>query len=100
MPAWHPDYDNIRKAIDLFEEISLNNNDKMAKNELAEKKIKLNQFAGRALDSQSEFRVEMSANSLYFPVKLYIFNNLIIITKVERILSFQEERKYLSIYLN
>ena len=47
------DYSHIQQAIVLFEDISLNNNDKMAKMELAEKKVKLNQIAGRALDSHS-----------------------------------------------
>lgn len=32
MPTWHKDYKEIKKAIDVFEEISLNNNDKMARN--------------------------------------------------------------------
>lgn len=61
----------------------------MVKIELAEKKVKLNQLAGKGFDNHSEFKAEMSANCLYFPVKLYIFNNLIVVAKVERILSFQ-----------
>ena len=100
MPVWHIDYGQVQQAEAIFQEISLNNNDKMARLELAEKKIKLNELAGRALDNHSEFRVEMTANCLYFPVKLYIFNNLVIVTRVERLLGFQEERKYLTIYLN
>jgi hypothetical protein len=100
MPRWHCDYGRIAEAIEVFEQISLSNNDKMVRIELAEKKIKLNQLAGRALDTQSEFRAEMTANCLLFPVKLYIFNNLIIFAKVESILSFQEERKYLNMALN
>ena len=72
----------------------------MVRIELADKKVKLSQLAGKAIDNHSEFRAEMSANSLYFPVKLYIFNNLIVVAKVERILSFQEERKYITIFLN
>ena len=82
MPSQHEDYKNIRQAIDVFEQISTSNNDKMVKLELAEKKVKLNQLAGRGIDSHSQFRAQMSANSLYFPVKLYILNNLIVIAKV------------------
>jgi hypothetical protein len=42
----------------------------------------------------------MSAESLYFPVKLYIFNNLVIISAISSTLGFIEERRYLNLYLN
>jgi hypothetical protein len=42
----------------------------------------------------------MSADTLYFPVKLYIFNNLIIIAAISKTLGFVEERRYINLYLN
>ena len=100
MPKFHMDHKNILQAIQVFEQINFSNNDRMVKMQLAEKKVKLSQLAGKAIDSHSQFRAEMSANCLYFPVKLYIFNNLVVVAKVERILSFQEQRKYVTLFLN
>jgi hypothetical protein len=37
---------------------------------------------------------------LYFPVKLYIFNNLVIIAAINDTLGFIEERRYLNLELN
>lgn len=42
----------------------------------------------------------MSAQTLYFPVKLYIFNNLVIIAAISDTLGFIEERRYLNLQLN
>lgn len=64
------------------------------------KKTKLDQLFGKTIDHNSEYLVEMSADSLYFPVNLYIFNNLIIIAAVKSTLGVHEERRYLNMYLN
>ncbi len=37
---------------------------------------------------------------MYFPVKLYIFNNLVIIAAINDTLGFIEERRYLNLELN
>lgn len=42
----------------------------------------------------------MTADGLNFPVKLYIFNNLIIISKIVNTLGYEEEIRYLNLYLN
>lgn len=39
----------------------------------------------------------MSAESLYFPCKLYIFSNLIIISKAEKMIGFRQEKLYMNL---
>ena len=58
--------------------------------EAASKKLKLDKFNGKTIDNSSIYIVEMTADTLYFPVKLYIFSNLIIISAVENIFGFQD----------
>ena len=42
----------------------------------------------------------MTADSLNFPVKLYIFNNLVIVAIIDNTLGYVEEIRYLNLYLN
>ena len=39
----------------------------------------------------------MSADTLYFPCKLYIFSNLIIVAKAEKMIGFRQEKLYLKL---
>lgn len=72
----------------------------MGRLEAQEKKVKLDRLFGKSIGNSSEFLVEMSADTLYFPVKLYIFNNLVIVASISSTLGIQEERRYINIYLN
>jgi len=42
----------------------------------------------------------MTADGLDFPIKLYIFSNMIIISKIVNRLRYDEEIRYLNLYLN
>lgn len=41
----------------------------------------------------------MGADTIYFPSKLYIFNNLVIVSIAENMI-FKEEKRYTNLYLN
>ena len=62
--------------------------------------MKLDRLFGKSIGNNSEYQVEMAADSLYSPVKLYIFNNLIIVANVDSTLGVQQERRYLNLALN
>lgn len=72
----------------------------MARLEAQDKKVKLDRLFGKSIGNSSDYLVEMSADSLYFPVKLYIFNNLVIVAAISNTLGFVEERRYINLYLN
>jgi hypothetical protein len=54
----------------------------MGKLEADEKKRKLDRLFGKSIPDSSQYIVEMTAETLYFPVKLYIFTNLVIVASV------------------
>lgn len=60
----------------------------------------MDRLFGKSIGNSSDYLVEMSADSLYFPVKLYIFNNLVIVSAISNTLGFVEERRYINLYLN
>lgn len=72
----------MRKALALYEDINQKNNDLMGKLEAQAKKIKLDRLFGKSIEDSSHYIVEMTADSLYFPVKMYIFSNLVIVSAV------------------
>lgn len=100
LPKTHKDYVPFSKALGLFDQINISNNELMARLEAQDKKVKLDRLFGKSIGNTSEYIVEMSAESLYFPVKLYIFNNLVIISAISDTLGFVEERRYTNLYLN
>lgn len=100
LPKTHKDYVPFSKALGLFDQINISNNELMARLEAQDKKVKLDRLFGKSIGNTSEYIVEMSAESLYFPVKLYIFNNLVIISAISNTLGFVEERRYTNLYLN
>lgn len=50
--------------------------------------MKLDRLFGKPIGDSSQYLVEMTADTLYFPVKLYFFNNMIIVASIEKILNF------------
>jgi hypothetical protein len=52
--------------------------------------VKLDRLFGKTIGNTSDYLLEMGADSLYFPVKLYIFNNLVIVAKASNTLGFVE----------
>lgn len=60
----------------------------MGKLEADEKKRKLDRLFGKSIPDSSQYIIEMTADTLYFPVKLYIFSNLVIVASVEKIFGF------------
>ena len=100
LPKTHKDYVPFSKALGLFDQINISNNELMARLEAQDKKVKLDRLFGKSIGNTSEYIVEMSAESLYFPVKLYIFNNLVIISAISDTLGFVEEIRYNNLYLN
>lgn len=65
-----------------------------------EKKVKLDRLFGEALKSNRFLISEMQASTIYFDAKLYIFNDLVIISKVEELLGSEREEKYGAFELN
>ena len=86
LPPSHKDYPHMNEALKTFHDINNYNNDLMKKLEEEQKKIKLQELFGKTLDESRTYIAEMQADTIYFQGKLYILNNLIIITKIQSIL--------------
>ena len=55
---------------------------------------------GGALKEGRNFLGEMQADTIYFNGKIYIFNDLIIVTKTQSILGTEKDEKYMDMELN
>ena len=62
--------------------------------------MKLHELFGGALKEGRTLLGKMLANTIYFDGKIYIFNDLIIITKIQSILGTEKEEKHMDMELN
>lgn len=90
LPQYHPDYHDASQALHTFGVINMSNNELMNSLEEQEKRVKLHQLFGGALKEGRSFLGEMQADTIYFNGKIYIFNDLIIITKIQSTLGTEK----------
>ena len=57
LPKNHKDYNAFSKALAMFEQINLSNNDLMARLEAQDKKVKLDRLFGKSIGNSSEYIV-------------------------------------------
>lgn len=100
LPKSHPDFATASQAMNTFHDINSFNNDLMKNIEEQEKKVKLDSLFGGALKETRSFIAEMQADTIYFSGKIYIFNDMVIITKIESVLGTEKEERHLNMELD
>jgi hypothetical protein len=65
-----------------------------------DKKMKLDKYFGELMRENRILIAEMQAGTIYFDAKLYIFQDIIIITKVQTMLGTVREEKFTNFMIN
>lgn len=76
-----------------FHDINNSNNELMKVVEEQQKKTKLNQFYGGVLKNTRNFIAEMQADTIYSTGKIYLFNDLVIVTKLTSSFGSEKEER-------
>ena len=93
----HPDYDNLAIAIEKYHEVNEENNQSMELQIRNKMMIKLDGLYGGIISSTRYYLCEEVAQSINFKVKIYIFNDLIVVVKV---IKDDKEECYKKIFLD